>query len=110
MIKVSEIIREVKRLAAESPDNVYNPNGAGCSYTLGDNTNGSRGCIVGQALKALGVDLAALREGIIEVCLNRIPHESDVDNGILWLAGVQGCQDSRNPWGEAVLNNDNLGV
>ena len=47
-MKVSELIKEVKRLCVENPENIYTPNGL-CFYTQGENDCGT-GCLFGQAI------------------------------------------------------------
>ena len=58
MITIKELIEEVRRLVAESPDNAYTH--AQCRYSIGACNNGSVGCLFGQALSNLGVDVVAL--------------------------------------------------
>jgi len=102
---VATLKGHVRRLAEEHPDNVYNkPDGIGpCVYGSGTCTDGSVGCIVGQGLKAMGVDPVALDEYVGE-------EPSGIDDilddaGLArdpWLSDVQAAQDEGRTWARAV--------
>ena len=54
---IEKIISKVRELAFHSPDNVYSVNDEGhCLYNAGTCSDGSIGCIFGQAFKELGLD------------------------------------------------------
>jgi len=98
---------ELRRLAKEKPDFIYNPSGknVGCSYT-GAATNGPEcdGCIFGQAFQRLGVDREDLKE-----CTLVISHElraRGFESPKIWLT-IQGNQDTGKSWGEAIKHLDN---
>jgi hypothetical protein len=103
-ITATEIIAEVHRLAEANPKNRYLE--ADCYYTRGACSNGSSGCIVGQALSALGYGekLAHLDDerpqGILRVAsLLGITGEQDQ---LDWLETVQDWQDRGDTWCDAV--------
>lgn len=48
------IIKAIQALVAKSPDNVYDGGDGNCYYARGVCTDGSIGCIIGQALLAEG--------------------------------------------------------
>lgn len=116
----ADVVAEVRRLAAESPDYVYYPKGCeegeevsyytGCSYVTGAD---GKGCIVGQALANLGVPevylsmsdgenalgalagLGLTTRDHVRFVKDRTPEEN-------FLIGVQTRQDDATAWGEAV--------
>ena len=62
MITPVQLAHEVRKLADERPDFVYDEDGSGCSYVYDSvNSEVGEGCIVGQALQALGVPCIALK-------------------------------------------------
>jgi len=100
----TDIIAEVHRLAEADPGNRYLE--ADCYYTMGACTNGSSGCIMGQALTALGygemlAHLDAEAPKGIERALARLGITAERDE-IAWLETVQHWQDRGDPWREAV--------
>lgn len=114
MTTATQVIEEVRRLAAEQPDFVYSKQeGAGdnCSYfgcALGD-TSG-QACIVGQALANLNVDMMGLKGKeakdvgmAIGVALEHgvvtIPY---TEREARWLDDVQYHQDRGETWAQAV--------
>lgn len=120
MTTATQVIEEVRRLAAEQPDFVYGAQeGADanevCSYfgcTLG-NTAG-QACIVGQALANLNVDMSGLKRkedyGVgmaigeaLEWGTVAIPY---TEEEVRWLGNVQYHQDRKEPWGRAVAMAD----
>ena len=50
------LIKAVKELVKESPDNTYDSSGGQCYYAKGHCKNGSVGCLFGQALRKIGKD------------------------------------------------------
>lgn len=116
MTTATQVIEEVRRLAAEQPDFVYSEQEGSdanedCSYfgcALG--LTSGQACIVGQALASLDVDMsdlkrqedngygmdigAALEQGVVEIPYN-------VEERA-WLSNVQYHQDRGEPWGRAV--------
>ena len=107
MIKVSDLWAEVKRVAAERPDYVYQEQY--CQYQHG----GKPSCIVGHALYRLGMPVSVLAEidsahGEGGICASGLPGErpdlfvDDSAPDLFALAQAQEAQDNRLPWGEAV--------
>lgn len=108
----TELEAEVRKLAAEHPDNIYtkpNAQGAGCFYGKGTCTDGSCGCIVGQALARLGVSVLELDVKLIGYVPEVMSHLciSDPKKRQSWLFNVQRRQDLGKTWGEAVEWADN---
>lgn len=106
-LDLKKVVEAVRKLAKESPKNqyVYSP----CQYTQGFCTNGSTGCIIGQALMNLGYEetlweidkvanemnfLATYTEGYFEFD----PSSKEFE----WLEEVQSHQDSRVDWGSCI--------
>lgn len=109
---VEQVCAEVRRLAAESPDCKY-PYGKGCFYTRGECTNGSTGCIVGQAFRRMGLDCASLDSSDRHTpsagmaCLNLGLEDTAIKGAnAVWLSTVQAFQDSGHTWGQAVADAD----
>ena len=112
-ITAKQILKTVKELAKENPDTVYvSPNDEGlCFYTKGACSNGTEGCIIGQALVKLGVPketLAELDEKSQDITgllrnLDMVDLATFDDNDYLdELTKIQNRQDSGCSWGEAV--------
>ena len=113
MIKVSDLWAEVKKVAAEQPDKVYEKPGDTCAYEF----DGKPSCLVGHAMFRLGVPLDVIRlcdnHGAIEHALDEVPTEFDEsgDEERVYralLGWAQGAQDSGKPWGEAVAEAEEL--
>lgn len=97
-ITATELITKVRQLAEASPDNQYQlrGTGVGCLYQSGNCTDGSRGCIVGQALRSFGWHDEKPNTGVAEVMrLLDIDSDDDRDN---WLIHVQEQQDVGMKW------------
>lgn len=104
-VTADQIIAEVRRLAAEKPDYVYEKPefSAFCLYMHGDEP----GCIFGHALHNLGWDVTAHDAGAINTVLD--------DNGVLtttkqreWMREVQFSQDHGSTWEKAVRSADQV--
>ena len=111
VIKVSDLWAEVKKVAAEQPDYVYEKPADGCAYEV----DGKPSCLVGHAMFRLGMPLDLIRrcdsEGPIEHVLDEVCGEFDEsgdDRGVYrtLLGWTQGAQDSGKPWGEAVSESE----
>ena len=107
MIRVSDLWAEVKKVAAEHPDYVYERPADGCVYEV----DGKPSCLVGHAMFRLGMPLDLIRRcdsaGAIEHVLDEVCGEFDEsgDDERVYrtlLGWAQGAQDSGKPWGEAV--------
>lgn len=119
-----DVVAKVRSLAAARPDFVYepptyvNPNtpGPSCHYvhvqTTEDGVYLTGGCIVGQALIALGMDSADLHEYDNGSGANGstvvIEQIGSVENrkALYWLDRVQNRQDNGGTWAEAVEEAD----
>lgn len=116
MTTATQVIEEVRRLAAEQPDFVYSKQeGADanedCSYfgcKVGDASG--QACIVGQALANLNVDMSGLKRKedkgygmaigqALEWRVVAIPYTEEER---VWLGNVQYHQDRGESWGQAV--------
>ena len=120
--RLAPMVREVRRLAAERPDFVYDDQperiGATRPYHHGaDGEGNGAGCIIGEAAKALGASRATLRRmddgrtlrEALSLALRR-PIAASVTRGeqeaIWWLGSVQVSQDMGESWGSAVEKAD----
>lgn len=121
---VSDIIAEVRKIVKERPDVYYNPDGM-CKYSEGVCSDGSIGCIFGQAFTNLGInakkfDQYPVPEGMLNYGKNYIPgidhilrHEFNCEDilELEWCGTVQNGQDGNLSWKEAVLEADReLGI
>jgi hypothetical protein len=102
-----KLAREVRKVANESKTTKYLPlEGPGglCHYDKGACTNGSRGCIVGQAWRRVWKGEATLATVIASALF-----DLDDDGGwqiLRWLDVVQEQQDQGATWGDAVASAD----
>ena len=114
MTTATQVIEEVRRLAAEQPDFVYSEQEGAvgeCSYfscAIGDSSG--QACIVGQALASLNVDMSDLKRKedkgigmaictVLEQGVVEIPYTEEEAR---WLGNVQYYQDREEPWARAV--------
>lgn len=111
MINVQDLIKTVRQLAQNNPDNTYeeyHDEGKlrACSYTKGECSNGTLGCIMGQAILALdpSYDFADKDQASIynliheQLLLDPRPCNKDSE----WLSLVQDSQDDSETWSNAV--------
>jgi hypothetical protein len=116
-MKISELIKEVKRLCVENPQNIYSNNGQ-CFYTLGENDCGT-GCLFGQALINIEPDYkeslasfdnevksllscnGSLGWGISQV-IDALEIENDIDFDLSVLEEIQEDQDNHYKWGSFI--------
>lgn len=101
-----DLAREVLRLADQHPTATYEASVPGeCLYAAGD-AAGACGCLMGQAMRALGVtddeltEMDANGEGITAQ-LTRLSIDWDTDIAFA-LDCAQTQQDHGYPWGQAV--------
>jgi hypothetical protein len=102
MLQMCDVVKEVKKLAAEKPMNKYHkPPGVAmiCSYHRGRCTDGSVGCIFGQVLVRLGHPIGG--DGGIAHMLSMMGLDL-FDEASDWCQDVQKYQDSGMEWGDAV--------
>lgn len=101
-ITVPDVIKEVRRLAMESPSTIK-----GCYYFY----NSEPHCIMGQALTNLGVSkdsiMVCSNQGKARVTqtLIRLGVNVTIDEEF-WLNGLQLQQDQGIPWGDALRSTD----
>lgn len=108
MLNATDVVNEIRKVAAEQPDFIYNEGGlAECMYTK--NTDGSPGgCIVGRALMRLGVEEEDLVESDGQFA-SRVLSDLGISGDrfvMLWIAEVQEVQDGGKTWAEAVQSAD----
>jgi hypothetical protein len=116
---LAELVAEVRRIAAEQPDHTYQflTGQRTCTYapeSVGAGGKETQSCLVGQALRALGVpdgffahwNRAAFRELSTHLFdSGDLVHGGDPvadGRGRLWLERVQSSQDRGNNWANAV--------
>ncbi len=106
MINPEDLIRKVRELAENSPDCVYN-GVTSCSYTQGECSNGTVGCIMGQAV--LAVDPSQLymvkmydTNSFHNLSLNLLFDRPITEEEVKWCSNVQGIQDDGECWKKAV--------
>lgn len=119
MTTATELIQEVRKIAAERPDFVYGKQGVDndtCSYfgrDIGDESGSP--CIIGQALKNLDVDTSRLKVAedqladdlLISSALDAEYIELQyTDREAQWLQKVQTEQDYNECWAKAVEEAD----
>jgi hypothetical protein len=118
-VELKPLADKMRELALAHPDNIYaRPVGVGnCSYVAGHCSDGSCGCIVGQAAKELGLSNQVLawwdnRGGIDTVIADgkyiRFGNLDSKEERLLvnWVTQVQRYQDTGDTWGIALANAD----
>lgn len=110
MPTIKDVVDQVVKLASEYPDCVYSGVGGDCCNKTGECSNGSVGCIVGQALILAGVDPDCIEDSsdIYNVADSLWSDVSDYEDKLDWLAEVQSLQDGGNKWGVAVSKANGL--
>ncbi len=98
---IDQLILKVRELAAASPDCTYG--GGNCRYESGLCSNGTTGCLLGQALTLLGYKPEG--SSLIEYYLPKLGIEADYKQ-IKWLGYVQGEQDVNRPWKDCIAFGD----
>ncbi len=103
MFTIEALIDEVKKLATEHPDNIYimPEETVTCMYNDGTCTDGSIGCIFGQAIKRLDPEIKIVETGIADLLKNHLKITM-TDQQLLWCRMFQIKQDSRKTWSEAL--------
>lgn len=106
-ISLVDVVAEIRRLAAESPDYKYKRQG--CVYVEEDDTGNLVGsCIVGKALVNLGVEPQTLHYDMpsrIPGALNLLRRPVN-DRERYWIDEVQYHQDLGYAWSESVASAD----
>lgn len=105
---------EVRRLARKEPERVYRPPaGMSCRYLHTDPNNEDAwigGCIFGHAFLNLGIEPEVILrwEGNTCEALIEVFGISMTDRQKMWATGLQSLQDADAPWGQCILQADNL--
>ena len=112
---IEDLVSKVRELAVARPETIYQPSPTGqatptirCSYLAGTCSDGTVGCLLGQALVAVGYTAEQLRAvdllGIEEAIEKLLPCEltDEEYRRVRWLESVQNAQDNGHPWGEAI--------
>ena len=112
---IGNLFDKVRELAAARPETVYRPWPTGqsspmtrCSYLSGACSDGTVGCLLGQALLAIGFTAERLQPvdllAIVEVIEKLLPIELSKEDRqrVRWLESVQNAQDNGCPWREAI--------
>lgn len=107
-LTINSLIREVKRLAKQNPDFVYQSCGSNCFYTKSENDNDC-GCIFGQAILNLQPDLKetlqffdnSSRVPRISVLLKKLGITASMKQQS-WCNSVQSSQDRKSTWACAI--------
>lgn len=109
----AQVITKVRSLAEAQPNFVYfKPEsdiglGNGCLYVHGRGTDNERGgCIVGQALMALGVEIDVKHEANNASSVIRHMGIEHTPSEVTWLDTVQSGQDTGETWESAVCSAD----
>lgn len=108
-IPLSEVVAEIRRLAAESPDYIYQSRNDVCVYVEQDEAGKLVGsCIVGKALVGLGADPEALNYPSQEVkgAWAILRYSDGTPQQQNWIDWVQGRQDSGHTWSQSVADAD----
>ena len=105
-IDLDDLITEVRRIASENPNFVYNQ--MVCKYQV----RGKPSCLIGQGLHAIGVDTAVLKafddredSEIQTILVDELGFDVE-DARIYWLSATQSAQDCQTPWGKAISQAD----
>ncbi len=103
---IDQLIAEVRNIASARPEVTYDHED--CRYDSKEASDGSVGCIFGQALTAIGWDITGKNDGRGIIELLRCKDYEFNDDRILWCNMVQGEQDNGRTWGDSVAEADNL--
>lgn len=109
MLNATDVVNEIRKVAAEQPDFIYNGDTfpIECLYTK--NADGSPGgCIVGRALMRLNVEEEVLVKNDGRGA-SGVLSELGIGGDIFvmhWINEVQEIQDSGKTWAEAVQSAD----
>lgn len=114
-VSLQDLKKKVEEIAARHKRGVYNPRTGICSYSTGIVKDGpqTKGCLLGQALREMGILARVVRKGLDKKTVrNILPHvcfKKDLDPGdsyneslVDWMCDVQVSQDEGSPWGSCV--------
>lgn len=102
MLTVEELVSKVREIAKSRPNTVYTGTHRGCEYNAGECSDGSIGCLFGQAMKELGVFYLDYTNYIDVILSNRLKIAEPSDPKVMWCRKVQYCQDGGLDWGSSV--------
>jgi hypothetical protein len=104
---IEDLVAKVREIATARPNNVYCK--GRCEYAEGECSDGTTGCLLGQALLALGFTARRLRRldemsvSSIHVALSVLLKTDNLPpDKMRWLRRVQDAQDIEVEWGAAV--------
>ncbi len=97
MDKLDELVAKVREISAKRPEVSY---GGACSYDTGECSDGTVGCLIGQALDA--IDWGLYPEDSGDTISDLLEEEGYEDFRVAWCGMVQGHQDMSFSWGECV--------
>ncbi len=110
MFTVEELVAKVREIAKSRPDTIYYGTEQGCEYNAGLCSDGSIGCLFGQAMKELGETYLEYG-GFIDSVLCRRDNLNIAKHGdvkVSWCLKVQNNQDSGTDWGTCIKSADAL--
>lgn len=95
-VSPAAVVPIVRSIAEAQPEFVYSTGDGSCHYVPVDNMPG---CIVGQALEALGIKVDELGgSGVNGLDV----WTAEASDDLRWLMYVQQAQDMAMPWGKAI--------
>lgn len=104
---IENLVAKVREIATERPNTVYLHRS--CEYSVGECSDGTTGCLLGQALRTLGYTvrdlrrLDELRVSSVDVALKKLLKTYELPlKKLRWLRRVQDAQDIEVAWREAV--------
>jgi hypothetical protein len=105
---IDALVTKVRKLGLARPHTVYLSD-AGCNYADGNCSDGTTGCLLGQALLELGYSAGQLRRldempiSSVAIVLEALLKTDNLPvDKVRWLRRVQDAQDVEVAWGEAV--------
>jgi len=117
MHKIQELAIEVRRLAVENPGTNYYAR-KNCSYFTGGCSDGTIGCIVGQAARNIGYDeflnAAKIEEDkdfsdtTADNILSKMLDVEQFTGDIAFIRYIQAHQDHGSNWGECLLMTEKI--
>ena len=111
-VDMKTLVKTVRDIVRERPDVRYQAQRA-CSYIAGNCTDGSVGCLIGQALVKLGVTfdadettkrISTLVQPFCDDSTDELRKYNNAAN--TWLAHVQSAQDHKEVWIDCVTYAD----
>ncbi len=97
MDRLDRLVAEVRKIVAKRPEVSY---GGACSYDTGECSDGTVGCLLGQALDA--IDWGLYPEDSGDLIVDLLDEAGYEDFRVSWCGMVQEKQDMSAAWGECV--------